>query len=405
MVAREGVRDDPLRDMAFDFAIRVGEARVRVCKIGAKNFRAFREVELQPGDLTAVVGPNAAGKSSVIDLFRFLADSLSLSLYTALERRGGIKAVRHTSPTHPRNCRIWIELAYDEGYTGYYTFDMGSEAGGSFSVRKEECRLSHNGMLLSRLALKEGKLVEQRSHFGFANEAFENTPPIERTALALPLLGVIPELAPILRSLRDMRTYAIVPDKLRELQDPDEGMELATDGSNAASVLRHLEAADRKELIAMLAYVVPGILDVQDVTHGNKLTLRFTQKAASGRNTFEALQMSDGTLRLLGLLLALFQRHTPAFVAIEEPEATIHVAALHALIDVFRSRAERSQILLTTHSSDILDSIDVDSIYMVVAGEGRSRLTPVSEESKRVIRDALFSPGELLRSGGLEPAA
>jgi predicted ATPase len=360
-------------------------------------------VEIYPGDLTAVVGPNAAGKSSVVDLFRFLADSLSLSLYTALERRGGIKAVRHTSPTHPRNCRIWIELAYDEGYHGYYTFDMGSEAGGSYSVRKEECRLSHNGTILARLALKDGKVTEQRSHFGLLREVNRQGPPIERTALGLPLLGGVPELAPILTTLRDLRTYSIIPDKLRELQDPDEGMELTSDGSNATSVLRHLEPDNRRELIEMLAYVVPGVLDVQDVGHGNKLTLQFTQKAATGKNSFEALQMSDGTLRLLGLLLALYQRHTPTFLAIEEPEATIHVAALQALIDVFRSRSEQSQILITTHSSDILDSIDVDSIYLVVAEDGRSRLASVAEESKKAVHDALFSPGELLRSGALEP--
>jgi predicted ATPase len=359
-------------------------------------------VELEPGDLTAIVGPNAAGKSSVIDLFRFLADSLSLSLYTALERRGGIKAVRHTSPTHPRNCQIWIELVYDDDYRSFYTFRMRSEAGGSYSVPEEECRVSHDGNVLARLALKDGRITEQRSQFGFV-DVQRSDPPIDRTALALPVLGVTPELAPVLAALRDLRSYSIIPDKLRELQDPDEGAELASDGSNAASVLRHLEDADRLELIAMLAYVVPGVLDVNDVSHGNKLTLRFTQQASSGKNSFEALQMSDGTLRLLGLLLALYQRHTPTFLAIEEPEATIHVAALQALIEVFRSRSTQTQILLTTHSSDILDSLDVDSIYLVVAEDGHSRLASVAEESKRAVHEALFSPGELLRSGALEP--
>lgn len=392
---------DPLQDSAFEFAFGSDERPARVCKIGATNFRAFREVELQPGRLTAVVGPNAAGKSSVLDLFRFLSDSLSLSLYTALERRGGIRAVRHTSPTHPRNCRIWIELEYDDGYKGSYAFRMRSEAGGSYSVPEEECRLTQNGSLLARLALKDGNVTDQRSAFYGRSE--RPSPSVERTALALPVLGVVPELAPILHTLRDLRTYSIIPDKLRELQDPDEGTELTGDGSNAASVLRHLGSGDRRELIDMLAYVVPGILDVHDLSRGNKLTLSFTQQAAKGKNNFEALQMSDGTLRLLGLLLALYQHDTPTFLAIEEPEATIHVAALQALIEVFKARSAQTQILLTTHSADILDSIDIDSVYLVVAEDGHSRLAPVSEESKRAVHEALFSPGELLRSGALEP--
>lgn len=396
---------DPNQQRAFDFAFERQGRRARVCKIGATNFRAFREVELEPGEITAIVGPNAAGKSSVMDLFRFVSDSLRLSLYTALERRGGIRAVRHTSPTHPRNCRIWIELAYSDGYRANYAFRVRSEAGGSYSVPEEECRLTYDGQTIARLALKDGKVTDQKSaFFGGQSIDISRRPQVDSTALALPLLGGTPELNPVLDSLRDLRTYSIVPDKLRDLQDPDEGIELASDGSNAASVLRHLDVEDRTDLIEMLAFVVPGILDASDLRRGNKLTLKFTERAPENKkNVFEALQMSDGTLRLLGLLLALYQRNTPAFLAIEEPEATIHVAALQALVEIFKARADKTQILLTTHSADILDSLDVESIYLVVADEGHSWLAPVSDVSKQAVREALFSPGELLRSGALEP--
>lgn len=114
--------------------------------------------------------------------------------------------------------------------------------------------------------------------------------------------------------------------------------------------------------------------------------------------------MSDGTLRLLGLLLALYQRNRPRFVAVEEPEATIHVAALRALMEVFQARAEGTQILLSTHSAEVLDSLSIEDVYLVAAEDGYSRLSALSDESKSAVRDALFSPGELLRSGELHPA-
>jgi len=114
--------------------------------------------------------------------------------------------------------------------------------------------------------------------------------------------------------------------------------------------------------------------------------------------------MSDGTLRLLGLLLALYQRDTPGFLAIEEPEATIHVAALQALIEIFKARSDSSQIVLTTHSADILDSIDPDAIYLVTAEGGHSTLAGLAESTKHAVQEALFLPGELLRSGALEPS-
>jgi predicted ATPase len=393
------------RELAMTFATTPHRGAARVCRVGAANFRAFRKVELRPGRLAAIVGPNASGKTTVLDIFRFLSESLRFGLYTALERRGGIQAVRHISPTRPRNCSIWIDLEYDGDYSASYRFQLSAEAGGGYRVATESCHLHHRQTSLATLVLKDGQVTEQRSSLFGPNFIPANASiGIERSALALPVLGLIPELSPIIDTIRDLRTYSIVPDKLRDLQDPDEGSELAPDGSNAASVLRHLDPTARGELMEMLSFVVPGVLGVADVSHGNKLTLTFTQRAANGKkNTFEALQMSDGTLRLLGILLAVYQADRPGFIAIEEPEATIHVAALDALIQVLKARADQTQILLTTHSPEVLDAIDIDSIYLVESKPGFSELVSVSESSRRAVHDALFTPGELMRSGALEP--
>ena len=390
----------------MDFARDAGRRSARVCAVEATNFRAFRELTFRPGPLTAIVGANAAGKSSVIDVFRFVSDSLRLSLYTALERRGGVRAVRHSSPTRPRNFSVRIELAYQQGFGASYSFRVRSGPKGSYSVAEEVCELNHQGELLARMALKDGRLMEHRSSMGFSGVVrAENAPRIEPTALGLPLFAPF-DLGHVVTTLRDLRLYSIVPDKLRELQDPDEGLELLSDGSNATSVLRHLEPRDRAELVEMLGHVVPGVEDVRVVGHGNKLTLEFKQRAGDGRNTFEALQMSDGTLRLLGLLLALYQRNTPAFLAIEEPEATIHVAALEALIAVFKARSDMSQIVLTTHSAEILDALDPDAIYLVVAAaDGHSQLSALADSTKRAVREALFSPESCSAAAPSNPAS
>jgi predicted ATPase len=166
-------------------------------------------------------------------------------------------------------------------------------------------------------------------------------------------------------------------------------------------VLRHLSAENREELIEMLGHAVPGVEAVKTVSHGNKLTLEFTQRTPRGRNRFEAHQMSDGTLRLLGILLALYQPKISPFVAIEEPEATVHVAALEAMVEVFRLRAQHVQLLITTHSADILDFVDVEDLRLVRAEDGHSKIATVSEHSKEAVREALFTPGELLRTGAL----
>lgn len=381
-----------------DFALSARRELGALAGFGATNFRSFREFDLEVGRMTVLAGPNGAGKSSIVDVPRFIADALSLSLYTALERRGGAKTVRHRSPTRPRNFSVRVRLTFGDDYSASYAIKLQSTAGGDYAIAEEDCQTFAGKQRISRLRIKNGEILDVPPG---PRGAFLTGPEIDNKTLGLPLFGGLPQLNPVLVLLRDMRAYSIVPDKLRELQDPDEGYRLESDGSNAASVLRQLEPSARGELIEMLSYVVPGMTGVKTVSRGNKLTMQFTQTTTKGSTSFDALQVSDGTLRLLGLLLALYQRREPGFLAIEEPESTIHVAALQALVEVFRARSEHTQLLLTTHSSEILDSLSLDELHLVDRKGGISTLDSVSGDARLAIEKALFSPGELLRTGSL----
>jgi predicted ATPase len=385
-----------------DFELSARRGNAALASFGAINFRSFREFDLDLGRLTVLAGPNGAGKSSIVDVPRFISDALSLSLYTALERRGGVKTVRHRSPTRPRNLSVHAGLSFGEGYGATYAIKLQSTAGGDYAIADEDCQTFVGKKKTARLHIKNGEILDlppgpRGALLGIPEE-------IDKKTLGLPLFGGLPQLSPVLELLRDMRAYSIVPDKLRELQDPDEGYKLKSDGSNAASVLRRLESDARKELVEMLSYVVPGVTGVKTATRGNKLTMQFTQGSGKHSMSFDALQVSDGTLRLLGLLLALYQQRDPGFLAIEEPESTIHVAALQALVEVFRARSQHTQILLTTHSSEILDSLDLSELHLVDREGGISTLDSVSGDAKSAIEQALFSPGELLRTGSLSAA-
>jgi type I restriction enzyme M protein len=111
--------------------------------------------------------------------------------------------------------------------------------------------------------------------------------------------------------------------------------------------------------------------------------------------------MSDGTLRLFGLLLALLQPARATLIAVEEPEVSIHVAALEALVGVMRSESSSGQIVLTTHSADLLDFVDVAELRLVRSEDGKTVVSGLAEYSKKAIRDELFSLGELHRIGGI----
>lgn len=120
---------------------------------------------------------------------------------------------------------------------------------------------------------------------------------------------------------------------------------------------------------------------------------------------FEAMNMSDGTLRLLGLLLAIYQPTAPGVVAIEEPEATVHPALAEAIMRLLLDASHERQVLITTHSPDILDSglVAEDQVRVVTAERNRTQVAPLSAFGRQAIRDQLYSPGELLRTNVLNP--
>ena len=114
--------------------------------------------------------------------------------------------------------------------------------------------------------------------------------------------------------------------------------------------------------------------------------------------------MSDGTLRALGVLVALFQRpatdgRAVRLVGIEEPETALHPGAAAVLRSALFEASRHTQVIVTSHSPDLLDDkgISAENIVSVISRGGETILGPVDEASRTSIRDQLFTAGELLR--------
>ena len=209
-----------------------------------------------------------------------------------------------------------------------------------------------------------------------------------------------------------MRTYRIEPAALRAMQDSDGGSGLRSDGRNAASVLREIQrrspGEDWTRICELLESVVPGTVGVRPKKHGNRLTLEFTQNRAGAEPIkFEAFSMSDGTLRVLGLITAVFQRPTPSLLVIEEPEASIHPGALGSILDVLRLAGHSMQVVVTTHSPDILDAKWIEDRHLRILSwdSGSTRIDRASRAVRAALEKHLMGAGEMLRSNVLTPDA
>ena len=374
-----------------------------ITRVILKNYKSIAACDVRLGPLMFLVGPNGAGKSNFLDALRFVADSLDSSLDHALRSRGGINDVRRRSRGHPNHFSIRLEFTLPGGTTGYYAFRIGSRPRGGYEVLTEECSLQE-------------KLLTPRKYFCVKNGKVETSvkvaPAASKDRLYLVNASGLPEFRKVYDAFSRMGFYNLNPDKIRELQDPDPGELLIRDGGNLASVLAQLPSPVKQRIEEYLAKVVPGVQGVEVKEIRPKETLEFRQNVAGDKYPwrFMANNMSDGTLRVLGILVALFQENQETqnhvlLVGIEEPEIALHPAAAGVLLASLRQAANKTQVLITSHSPDLLDDKDlaVESILAVEARKGNTSIGPVDEVSRSVVRDRLFTIGELLSIDQLQP--
>jgi predicted ATPase len=156
---------------------------------------------------------------------------------------------------------------------------------------------------------------------------------------------------------------------------------------------------------------VPTVHGVRRLAVGSMETLEFQQQlAAQDSWRFAARSMSDGTLRALGVLTALFQSNadfSPSLIAIEEPEAALHPEAGAALREALERASKEVQIIITSHSPELLDDVSVEhhQLLAVTAMSGETQLASIDSASRDAIQGKSFSAGELLKKGQLIPDA
>ncbi len=380
---------------------------VFITRVQLSNYKSIRECSVDLDSLAFLIGQNGAGKSNFLDALRFVTDALTNTLEHALRERGGINEVRRRSAGHPTHFGIRLDWKLPGDSQGHFAFQVGSKKPGGFVVRREDCHVYGPGLKEHWYRVENG-VVKDKS--------FEVGPAPAADRLYLVAASGFVMFRPLYDALTRMGFYNLNPEQIRDLQPPDSGEVLAREGGNLASVLRTLGREDGPgsvgRIVEFLSKVVPGIVGVKPVAVGKKETLQFRQMVGATKEPwrFLAENMSDGTLRALGILTALFQspggggRRVP-FIGIEEPEAALHPGAAGVLRDALRSAARRTQVMVTSHSPDLLDdeSVSADSVLAVVSENGETRIGPLDEASKSAIRDRLYTAGELLRQSAPMP--
>ena len=326
----------------------VNRLTARITRVAVQNYRSIAKCRVTLSPLTVCIGQNGSGKSNFLDAILLTSQGLQTTLENAIRERNGINEVRRRSSGHPTHFAISMDLQLSDGRQGHFAFRVGAGPQGAFRLQKEQASVSSNGFSDHHYISENGEVAESSNIDGIAAKILPDR-------FFLTTLSALPAFRALYEALSNFRSYSIVPSLLREPQQHDPGEVLRPDGSNVASVIRRLEREHSSSLeraISYLRQVVPGIETLQYKELGARETLEFRQRVSGAGHAwrFHASNMSDGTLRVLGQLIALLYLPDPRTgvvspVAIEEPESHVHPGAAAVVADAI-SEASRTKVTI-----------------------------------------------------------
>ncbi|MFN7913705.1 MAG: AAA family ATPase [Vicinamibacterales bacterium] len=333
-------------------------AGLRFTSLRLENWRNFSSVEVELQSRVFLVGPNASGKSNLLDVFRFLGELTSVGggLQAAVRRkpRLSLGSLRSLAARRRSDIVIHVRVGSDDApATWEYELCLG-ETDKMPCVVREVVRHA-GGVLLDRPTpddLEDPEQLFQTHLEQVGNNAKFRT------------------LAAFFESVRYMH---LVPQLVRE---PDRSAGLTGDpfgGDFIEQVARTSIKEQRARLArvtAALQVAVPQLQELElwtDKAGTPHLRGRYEHWRAQGAWQNED-QLSDGTLRLLGLLWVMLDSHGP--LLLEEPELSLHPEVVRYLPQVFARMQQRTgrQILLSTHSADLLrdEGIGLDEVLLLI---------------------------------------
>ncbi|GAA1899547.1 AAA family ATPase [Streptomyces sodiiphilus] len=382
-------------------------------RLRIEDYKSVAHCDIRLGAFNVLFGLNAAGKSNVLDAVRFLRDALSLGPAEAAQERGGWDAVLRRVPTPANTCTIALEFR-----TAASSFPNLLEPLDGLVEGAYEVSFSSHGAVRERceIAFPGGEAPDVR-FFTDGGVVFE--PGTERPlgkvrpgALYLPLAGTTEPYDRLYSALTSMFFHTPDLAALRDARPPTGADTLAEDGGQLGEVIARMADWERDRVSAYMGAIVPRLTSVGpesvDVPY-IAATMTMDTDGGGGFVRFGAESMSEGTIRALGQLAALYQ--PPArdgripLVAIEEPELALHPLAAGVLFDALTEASETVQILATSQSAELFDrkEADLDSLLVAVARDGVTSIGPVDAVGRSVVADGLATVGELLRSDQLNP--
>ena len=331
----------------------MSEQKAFLEKIHIKNYRSLRNVTLPLKPLTVLVGPNASGKSNTLRSLRLFNGMLMFE--TLPPKADFLKSLLWAGGADYITCELHAKV---KEKPAEYKLEFKTK-GENLSIDEE---LSVNGVKVISIQNGEGQV---RDEDGKKATKYRSNKLALRSAGDY---GHKPITSALTEFIQEWEFYDFQPDHIRTnpnkfspiTKDIRESLKLNPYGVNVPDILWDWyedTPEDFRYVSEALAAATNINIDYRKVDGGSQLYLLEGYK-----KPIPLINASDGTLRLLAYNTLLNQSELPPLIAIEEPERSLHPGALQEIAYILEKLAERTQVIITTHSSQLLDTFSSKSL-------------------------------------------
>ena len=399
---------------------------MNIKRMTIKNFKSIEDAVIDFTPFTTFVGANAAGKSNLINVFRFIQNILTDGIDNAIALQGGVQYLANanlpkgekieisfvldlrneTWIRHLRNKKFALEveeieshfiiqpnrrgggyhIAYDFIKVLYecYSFDSSSkeekfkslntfytaiyERKSKQSSAKFDTKIQFDGESANEELLK---LLQNEQ----ASDFFKMVVNEDKEELMLYRLSLL--LPPAFSENTFIRIFDFDPKELKKSSSMASTKIFSENGSNLASILQAIlrNKEQTQRLTVLLNQFLPFIETVSVENNPDK-SFSYKIRERYNKKSFHANFLSDGTVSILALIIALYFEEFSGIIILEEPERNIHPKLLAGLISSVEDVSKEKQVIITTHNPEFLKHTPVEVVKLVSRDDaGRTKVT------------------------------
>lgn len=383
-------------------------------QISIHNFKSIEDAKIVFSPFTMIVGANAAGKSNIINVFRFIQSIVADGIDNAIALQGGIQYVANANMPKGERIEIsyvidlqneeWMRHIQSSKYAlrvrsiDYRFIIMPNKKGLGYHIDYDRVKIEYGcfahdqsankGERYTDLNIQYSTIFERKNQKSNAKVSYEISPEIsdealektlkhdnassffsffvseEKDELMMNRLGLL--LPPVFSENTFIRVFDFDPRELKKTSSMASVRMLNEDGSNIASILQTIlrNKEKSKKLTTLLKQFLPF---VESLSVENNPDKSFSYKIRERYNgkPFYANFLSDGTVSILALILALYFEERSNIIILEEPERNIHPKLLASLISSAEDVSKEKQIIITTHNPEMLKHAEIANVRLV----------------------------------------